>query len=46
MVSLCDRFRCLPSQIAAEDTELIRMLRLVDLAEPDDGGGDDAWLMT
>lgn len=33
VLGLCDRFRCLPSQLYAEDAELLRLLRIVQLAE-------------
>jgi hypothetical protein len=38
MLTLCDRFHCLPSAILAEDSELLRMLdieKLVLDADPD-----------
>jgi hypothetical protein len=36
VLALCERFHCLPSQLYAEDPELLRMLRIVDLGTPDD----------
>jgi hypothetical protein len=36
---MCDRFHCLPSQLYAEDSGLLRMLALEQLAEPE-GGSD------
>ncbi len=36
MVSLCERFSCLPSQLYGEDPELLAMVQLVDLAHPKD----------
>lgn len=30
VVGLCERFRCLPSQLYAEDAQLFQMVRMVD----------------
>lgn len=30
VLSLCERFRCLPSQIDQEDAEIVRLLAIVD----------------
>jgi hypothetical protein len=39
VIGLCERFGCLPSQLYAEDAEIFRMLKLVDLGTvPDEGG--------
>jgi hypothetical protein len=35
MVGLCERFHCLPSQLAREDTGFIRMLKIIAAARPD-----------
>jgi hypothetical protein len=44
IVNLCERFHCLPSQLAQEDASLIRLIRIVDEARPkDQEGGDQAW---
>lgn len=32
LLALCDRFRCLPSQILAEDGEVFRLLEIERLA--------------
>lgn len=34
IVGLCDRFHCLPSQLLEEDAELLRLVRIVDIAKP------------
>jgi hypothetical protein len=39
VVSLCERFGCLPSALLAEDAALLGMVRLVDLARPEVGAG-------
>ena len=42
MIGLCDRFKCLPSQVLAEDVEVLRWLRVLELGDPqpaDDGAG-------
>lgn len=36
ILGLCERFSCLPSALMAEDTALLRMVRVEDL-----GGGRD-----
>lgn len=43
MIALCDRFKCLPSQILKEDASILRLLRIYDLGTPDDkkGGGQE-----
>ncbi|MGD9749791.1 MAG: hypothetical protein AB7W59_02230 [Acidimicrobiia bacterium] len=41
VLGLCERFGCLPSQLFAEDSSLLRMVRLESLAQPTktrDGG--------
>lgn len=35
MLGLCDRFRCLPSQVYAEDAEILRLIRIEALGRPD-----------
>ena len=42
ILGLCDRFRCLPGQVLAEDAGLLRMLDVHRLGtpEPDPDGGD------
>jgi len=40
IVGLCERFKCLPSQLMQEDTNLLRMVRMVDLAKPEEEVGD------
>lgn len=30
VVTLCERFSCLPSQLMAEDAQFIRMVRMTD----------------
>lgn len=41
VLGLCERFGCLPSALYAEDSSLLRMVRLESLAQPKDrdGGG-------
>lgn len=34
ILGICDRFHCLPSQVLAEDSELIRLLEIERLAGP------------
>jgi hypothetical protein len=41
IVTLCERFHCLPSQLYAEDAEFIRQVRLTDTAREIERGGDD-----
>jgi hypothetical protein len=36
VLALCDRFRCLPSQVLREDAELIRLINIVGLAKPEE----------
>lgn len=36
---LCERFRCLPSALLAEDAELFRMVRMVDREREVNGQG-------
>ena len=41
MVRLCERFGCLPSQLYAEDADLLRLVSLADRGRPrrsDDDG--------
>lgn len=33
---MCERFHCLPSALLAEDAGLLRLLRLEELAGPDE----------
>lgn len=37
MLRLCDRFRCLPSQVYAESGELLRLLKIEEMAAPEGG---------
>lgn len=39
MIGLCERFSCLPSQLYAEDADLLRMVQLVG-AETEEGPDD------
>lgn len=39
ILGLCDRFRCLPSQLMAEDGELLRWLAIERAAAPEVGEG-------
>lgn len=41
MLGLCDRFKCLPSQLMDESAELLRWLRIEELARPE--GGEQEW---
>ena len=36
---LCQRYSCLPSQLMAEDVTLLRMLAIVQEAQPDEANG-------
>lgn len=38
IIGLCDRFKVLPSQVLAEDSELLRMLAVIDLGTPEEVG--------
>lgn len=38
MVGLCDRFKCLPSQLYQEDAELVRMLAILAKGQRDQEG--------
>lgn len=37
-MSCCERFGCLPSQLMAEDAEIIRMIQIEALGKEGDGG--------
>lgn len=37
VIGLCERFHCLPSQILAEDSEFIRMIKIVERGRARDG---------
>lgn len=39
LIGLCDRFHCLPSQLMDEPVEIIQLLALAALGEPE-GGSD------
>lgn len=41
IVTLCERFHCLPSQLYAEDAEFIRQVRLTDTAREIERGEDE-----
>lgn len=45
ILSLCDRFRKLPSEIYAEGAELLKMIKIVDMGTPQapEGGDLDEW---
>jgi hypothetical protein len=40
VVGLCDRFRCLPDEggLFDQDAELLRMLKIIELAGPEGAG--------
>jgi len=38
---LCDRFKCLPSALLAEDMELMRMIEIEAMMSLSDEGSDD-----
>lgn len=38
ILTACERFGCLPSQLLAEDASLARLLAIESLARPDDEG--------
>jgi hypothetical protein len=35
-LALCERFGCLPSQLEAEDADLMRLIRIVNLTNQED----------
>jgi hypothetical protein len=37
-LEICERFGCLPSALAGEDTELLRMLAIERMVKGDDDG--------
>lgn len=42
VLSLCERFGCLPSQLREEDVELLRLLKIVQLGtRAQTGNGED-----
>lgn len=41
-MGLCDRFHKLPSEVLAEDVELLRLLAIEAAAKPDDEPDDEA----
>jgi len=41
ILNLCERFHCLPSQLLAEDMELLRLLEIRDLGLPPEGDPGD-----
>ena len=34
ILGLCDRFHCLPSQVLAEDAELLRLIHIQSIGTP------------
>lgn len=36
MLGLCDRFKCLPSQLLAEDAYLMKLLHIESLGKPEE----------
>jgi hypothetical protein len=40
---MCARFHCLPSQLYREDAELLRMLALEELMNPEEEVDDGEW---
>jgi hypothetical protein len=38
---LCDRFHCLPSGLYAEDAGLLRLLKIAELGNPPEEGGEN-----
>lgn len=40
IISLCDRFHCLPSALRAEDAYLLQALAIVERAKRVEGGTD------
>jgi hypothetical protein len=36
VVYLCEKFHCLPSQIDEESTEVLRLLKIVQMGTPDE----------
>lgn len=38
ILGLCERFRCLPSQVLAEDASLLRLLKIAELGHREEVG--------
>jgi hypothetical protein len=38
VLATCERFGCLPSQLYAEQSELLRLMAIEDMGRPDDDG--------
>jgi hypothetical protein len=36
VIGLCDRFKCLPSALLAEDMDLLRMIKIVEYGREDE----------
>ena len=43
MLGLCDRFKCLPSQLLKEDAELLRLVRIQAMGNPEHRDEPDPW---
>ena len=43
ILSVCKRFRCLPSQAAAEDAGILRLLRIEALGTSQEEEGEPEW---
>lgn len=43
MIGLCDRFHKLPSEVEAEDSKLLRYLRIIRLGTPERQEGEPQW---
>jgi hypothetical protein len=41
VTGLCEKFGCLPSALYEEDAEVFRMMKIVELGTPPQGGGDE-----
>lgn len=43
IIGLCERFKCLPSQLENEDASFVRMVSIRDMGQPPEtkGGGQE-----
>ena len=46
ILGLCERFGCLPSQLLAEDAELLRLVDIERLGTPPEPEGGEQWPAT
>ncbi len=41
MLGMCEKFHCLPSQLYAEDAELVRMVNIDQYGKPEEVSADE-----